>query len=86
MTHNPDSKIVRWFRRAAFLILLVTIVGVGTWFLSSRTSSIEWTPDGSRIKLERSVFVGRTVRYDLPNRPIAGALRKILPEKLTKKY
>ena len=42
-------------------------------------------PDGRIIKLERYTFQGRTVRYDLPNRPIARALAKLLPDPLMEK-
>ncbi|HWW01339.1 MAG TPA: hypothetical protein VNZ64_16705 [Candidatus Acidoferrum sp.] len=41
--------------------------------------------DGRTLKLERYEFQAKSVRYDLPNRPVARVLNKALPGFLTRR-
>src|SRR5713226_6768615 len=68
----------------ALLVLFVAAFGVTgwqvlrspKWLLSPEVVNL---PDGGTLKLERYAFQARSVRYDLPNRPIARVLERVLP-------
>jgi hypothetical protein len=69
----------------ALVFLLVVAIGIGLRTSKSGESSVVRTPTGLVVKLECYEFRPGTVRYDLPNRPLARIVEKVLPKAAQKR-
>lgn len=81
-TKTPDR-----FKVIAFVMVLLVLIAI--WWiapkLNQKSRSVR-TPSGTVIKLEGCKFQSGTVRYDLPNRPLARMLSKVLPKPAKERF
>jgi hypothetical protein len=77
------SSAIRVRRRVkclAFVVVVLVFAAVWMAVGYERGVCIARSSSGSLIKLERYAFRPGTVRYYLPNRPVASALMELIPE------
>src|SRR5438552_4159992 len=78
-------RISRKRKLFAFLVVFLILIALGFVFNLSQGPRVAHSPDGSVIKLEDYAFRPGTVRYDVPNRPLARGLAKVLPDAVRSK-
>jgi hypothetical protein len=69
----------------AVVILFLMLIAIGIALKLHQEVRIARSPRGDVIRLEGYAFRPGKVRYDLPNRPIARLLAKVLPEAAKKR-
>lgn len=69
----------------AIMVVVIILIAFGIVLDVGQGSRVAHSPDGGVIKLEDYAFRPGTVRYDVPNRPFARALAKVLPDVVIRK-
>src|SRR3989442_11047180 len=74
------TTIQRRLKVLSVIILFLVLLAIGFALKLHREVPVSRSPGGDVIRLEGHAFAPGSVRYDVPNRPIARALGKALPD------